>query len=95
LPSHNLERQLLRDYYDKRYGQGFDYAYTYPAMARVIQAAGRVIRSEHDRGLIVLMDRRFTLPTYTKAMPADWFEKNVNELVSASIMADVQRFWQG
>jgi DNA excision repair protein ERCC-2 len=95
LPGYDLQRELMREYYEKRFGQGFDYAYTYPAMARVVQAAGRVIRSESDRGLIVLMDRRFTAPAYTATMPADWFQRSVNELVSHSILTDISNFWNG
>jgi DNA excision repair protein ERCC-2 len=94
LPGYDLERELLREYYERKFGQGFDYAYTYPAMARVIQAAGRVIRSEEDRGVIVLMDRRFTAPAYAATMPSDWFEKSVNELVSMRILQDIQQFWK-
>jgi DNA excision repair protein ERCC-2 len=60
----------------------------------VIQAAGRVIRSEEDRGVIVLMDRRFTAPAYAATMPSDWFEKSVNELVSMRILQDIQQFWK-
>jgi DNA excision repair protein ERCC-2 len=94
LPNYNLEREMLREYYEKTYGSGFDYAYTYPAMAKVIQSAGRVIRSETDRGLIVLMDRRFTHDTYSKVMPKDWFDTSINELISTNILSDIQTFWQ-
>lgn len=94
LPNFNFEREQIRTYYEKRYGNGFDYAYVYPAMAKVIQAAGRVIRSGDDRGLIVLMDQRFIQKQYASAMPSDWFEKQVGELVSSSIIADIESFWQ-
>jgi DNA excision repair protein ERCC-2 len=94
LPNYNLERELLRGYYEKYYGSGFEYAYTYPAMAKVIQSAGRVIRSENDRGLIVLMDRRFIETSYVETMPDDWFDASVNELVSGSILTDIQNFWK-
>lgn len=94
LPNYNLERELLRSYYEKNYGTGFEYAYTYPAMAKVIQSAGRVIRSETDRGLIVLMDRRFIETSYVDTMPDDWFDTSVDELVSGSILADIQTFWK-
>jgi len=93
LPSYDLEREGMRRYYQRRYGAGFDYAYTIPAMARAVQAAGRVIRSETDRGLIVLMDDRFMEEAYSRAMPADWFEADVTELVSESILKDVAEFW--
>jgi DNA excision repair protein ERCC-2 len=62
-------------------------------MAKAVQAAGRVIRSETDRGLVVLMDDRFIDPDYSRSMPADWFETDVKELVSESILADVAEFW--
>ena len=64
-------------------------------MAKAIQAAGRVIRSEHDRGIVVLMDNRFLDPGYAVAMPADWFEAEASELVSESILRDIAEFWEG
>jgi DNA excision repair protein ERCC-2 len=94
LPNFDLEREQMREYYQKRYDAGFDYAYAIPAMAKAIQAAGRVIRSEIDRGLIVLMDNRFVQPAYSRSMPADWFESDVSELVSDSILMDVSAFWK-
>lgn len=93
LPTFDLEREKMREYYDNKFGQGFDFAYTFPAMARVVQAAGRVIRSETDRGLIVLMDKRFAAPSYSATMPGDWFNTSVNELVSKSILSDIKQFW--
>lgn len=93
LPTFDLEREKMREYYQQSYGSGFDYAYTYPAMAKAIQAAGRVIRSETDRGLIVLMDRRFVDPSYAKSMPSDWFDDSPHELVSNQILQDVEAFW--
>jgi DNA excision repair protein ERCC-2 len=63
-------------------------------MAKAIQAAGRVIRSETDRGIVILMDGRFLEPGYSQAMPEDWFESDVAELVSDSILRDVAEFWE-
>jgi DNA excision repair protein ERCC-2 len=96
LPTFDLERETMREYYAKRFGKtaGFDYAYTYPAMAKAIQAAGRVIRSETDRGIVVLMDGRFLEPAYSRTFPRDWFERSPRELVSTSILADVGAFWR-
>ena len=94
LPSFDLEREEMRGYYQRRYGAGFDYAYAIPAMARAVQAAGRVIRSETDRGLIVLMDGRFLEPGYSRSMPADWFEADAAELVSGSILGEIAAFWE-
>lgn len=93
LPNFDLEREEMREYYERQYAAGFDYAYAIPAMAKAIQAAGRVIRSETDRGLIVLMDSRFVQPSYSRSMPRDWFESDVTELVSESILRDVSDFW--
>ena len=95
LPSYDLERELLREYYEKEYGNGFDYAYTYPAMTKVIQSAGRVVRSPSDCGLIVLLDGRFLIPSYAQSMPIDWYNESPSELVSTSILDDVSKFWQG
>ncbi len=95
LPNFDLEREQMKEYYERKYGAGFDYAYAIPAMAKAIQAAGRVIRSETDQGLIVLMDNRFVQPGYSRSMPADWFESAAIELVSESIINDVSEFWRG
>lgn len=93
LPNFDLEREKMRDYYEQNYQAGFDYAYTYPAMAKAVQAAGRVIRSETDQGIIILMDNRFIQPSYIKSMPQDWFVDNPNEMVSAQILKDIADFW--
>jgi DNA excision repair protein ERCC-2 len=94
LPGYDLEREQMKEYYQRQYSAGFDYAYVIPAMAKAIQSAGRVIRSETDRGLIVLMDSRFIEPGYTRSMPADWFESDVLELVSGSILREIADFWR-
>jgi DNA excision repair protein ERCC-2 len=93
LPSFDLEREEMRKFYQSRYGAGFDYAYAFPAMAKAIQAAGRVIRTETDRGLIVLLDGRFLEGAYSRSMPADWFTHSPRELVSSAILREVQEFW--
>ncbi|OFZ52796.1 MAG: DEAD/DEAH box helicase [Bdellovibrionales bacterium RIFOXYC1_FULL_54_43] len=93
LPNFDLEREQMREYYQEQYGKGFDYAYTIPAMAKAIQAAGRVIRSESDRGLIVLMDSRFVQPNYFRSMPEDWFQNHATELVSTGILKEISDFW--
>jgi DNA excision repair protein ERCC-2 len=72
LDSPDLETQSLIEYYDKLFGAGWDYGYIFPAMNRVVQAAGRAIRSESDRGIIVLIDERFTWKNYFKCLPIDW-----------------------
>ena len=93
LPNFDLEREQMREYYQRRFGAGFEYAYAIPAMAKAIQAAGRVIRSETDRGLIVLMDSRFLEPGFSSSMPVDWFRSEARELVSVGILKEVAEFW--
>ncbi len=94
LPVFNFEREQLREYYEKKFGSGFDYAYTFPAMARTIQSAGRVIRSATDRGLIVLMDKRFLERQYMDTMPNDWVEDGRDKLASQTILNDIENFWK-
>lgn len=93
LPTFDFEREEVRAYFEKNYQKGFDYAYTYPAMARAVQSAGRVIRSEKDKGIIILMDDRFLEKSYSQSMPLDWFRETPRELVSGSILKDLSEFW--
>jgi DNA excision repair protein ERCC-2 len=72
LPALTLERQLLKDYYQERFERGFEYAFAVPGMTRVVQAAGRLIRSPHDTGIIALFDQRFLESPYRKHLPSDW-----------------------
>jgi DNA excision repair protein ERCC-2 len=72
LPQLSLERDLIRDYFQEKTGAGFDYAYTFPGMNRVLQATGRVIRSETDRGMVLLIDARFAEWRYQKLFPKWW-----------------------
>ena len=72
LPPPDLPRELLRRAYDDRFGTGFDLAYALPGMTRVVQGAGRLIRSERDRGVIALFGRRFLEPPYRELLPSEW-----------------------
>ncbi len=67
----DLETKALIDYYDLKFRRGWDYGYTYPAMIRCLQAAGRCIRSESDRGVAIFIDERFLWSNYRKAFPSD------------------------
>ncbi len=93
LPNFDLERETMKRYYQEHYRAGFSYAYTYPAMAKAVQAAGRVIRTESDRGIIILMDGRFVENEYAQTMPSDWFKTRPNELVSQRILTEIEEFW--
>lgn len=95
LSSFSWEKEQIKNYYQQHYEQGQAYTYIYPAMARAVQAAGRVIRSEHDKGLLVFMDERFLNKNYFKCMPEDWFNEHPREHLSYSILKDLDHFWQG
>ena len=71
LPQVNCEREILKGYYDEKGEQGFDYAYRYPGMNKVLQAAGRVIRTKEDTGAILLMDERFLNRDYRNLFPVN------------------------
>ncbi|MEE8526101.1 MAG: helicase C-terminal domain-containing protein [Thermoanaerobaculia bacterium] len=72
LPAVTLEQQLLQAYYEERFERGFEYAFVVPGMTRVVQAAGRLIRSPEDTGVIALFDRRFLRRPYCGHLPPDW-----------------------
>jgi len=72
LPLITLERNIIKEYYDKKNINGFDYAYTYPGFNKVMQAAGRVIRTETDTGYIMLIDSRFGEKKYLEMFPSQW-----------------------
>jgi len=71
----NLKTNALIKYYDKKFHRGWDYGYIFPAMNRTVQAAGRCIRSEHDRGVIILIDERYVWKNYLKCIPPEWTTK--------------------
>ncbi|WP_059170589.1 ATP-dependent DNA helicase [Bacillus sp. FJAT-27445] len=72
LPQLSFERDLLKQYFFSTDRQGYDYAYTYPGMVKVLQAGGRLIRSEEDSGTILLIDDRFLNQKYTSLFPDEW-----------------------
>jgi DNA excision repair protein ERCC-2 len=91
LPQLCVERDLIRDYFQERAGAGFDYAYTFPGMNRVLQAIGRVTRSETDRGIVLLVDARFGESRYLRLMPPWWRTARVRNV--NAIQETVNRFW--
>ncbi|MDQ3282583.1 MAG: hypothetical protein M3Q69_14375, partial [Acidobacteriota bacterium] len=94
LPQVSFEQELLKHYYDEQYGSGFEYAYLIPGMTRVVQSAGRVIRSESDIGVIALLCKRFTQDPYTRYFPADWYEESPRELVTRKAASEVRSFFE-
>lgn len=94
LPQVSFEQELLKQYYDEQYGAGFEFAYLIPGMTRVVQSAGRVIRSETDIGIIALLCKRFTQESYTRYFPADWYEESPRELVSRKPANEIRAFFE-
>lgn len=92
LPQISNERQILKDYYDERGLSGFDYAFRYPGINKVLQAAGRVIRTQEDRGIILLLDERFLQADYAPLFPREWKERKECKL--KQIKEEVKRFWK-
>ena len=92
LPMVCREREILRNYYDEKNGSGFEFAYLYPGMNKVQQAAGRVIRTEKDRGVIALLDERFLTRSYLGTFPVEWQDYQVCTL--DTVEGFVRRFWE-
>ena len=91
LPQVCLERELLKQYFDEKGMSGFEYAYLYPGMNKVLQAAGRVIRTDTDRGMIFLLDDRFLLRQYRAVFPREWSKATPIRLSqTAEVVAE---FW--
>lgn len=92
LPGVCLERELIRTHFDERLELGYEYAYMYPGVNRVLQAAGRVIRSETDRGVVLLIDRRYGGDDYRRLLPNHWQPAVVRD---PSNLADhLDTFWR-
>lgn len=92
LPGLSSEKNIIRDYYDNRGERGYDYAYTFPGMNNVLQAAGRVIRTERDRGVVVLADDRYCEEKYVSLFPEHYTDIKIAN--SARELAEtVQKFW--
>ena len=92
LPGIGPERDLIRQYYDSQGERGFAYAYQYPGINRVLQAAGRVIRSQSDRGAILLIDQRYVQERYRCLLPLHW---QLHKIEDASDLAGaLTQFWR-
>ena len=92
LPQISNEREILKQYYDKQGLSGFDYAFRYPGINKVLQAAGRVIRMQEDRGIIVLLDERFLQSDYNALYPREWKNRIVGNV--ETIDAEICKFWE-
>ncbi len=91
LPQVGNEREILKQFYDRRSGCGFDYAYRYPGMNKVLQAAGRVIRTVSDVGVIELLDERFLRREYRELFPREWQSCEVCTVLN--VAEKLRGFW--
>jgi DNA excision repair protein ERCC-2 len=93
LPGMCIERDLIRDHYERKGRLGFEFAYQYPGINRVLQAAGRVIRSESDQGVILLIDRRYHQHRYRQMLPDNWNPRPINH--QTHLEEKIRSFWEG
>ena len=91
LPQVSNEREILKNYYDKHSENGFDYAFRYPGMNKVLQAAGRVIRTVEDKGIILLLDERFLQKEYDLLYPREWSHRQICGI--EQVQDKISKFW--
>ena len=92
LPGLSNERNIIRSYYDNRGEGGYDFAYAFPGMNNVLQAAGRVIRRDDDKGVVVLADDRYCEEKYVSLFPDHWWGvKKANN--ARELLGIIQKFW--
>ena len=92
LPQVCRERELLKMYFDAQGLRGFDYAYLYPGMNKVLQSAGRVIRTDSDKGIILLLDERFRDGRYQETFPREWADYGMCRIEDVS--EKIREFWK-
>jgi DNA excision repair protein ERCC-2 len=91
LPGISLERELIREYFAGSLNAGFEFAYQYPGINRVLQAAGRVIRSDKDRGIVLLIDQRYATYRYRSLLLQQWETKRIHSL--RQLVEESKKFW--
>jgi DNA excision repair protein ERCC-2 len=91
LPGICVERELIRSYFERNGKNGFEFAYQYPGINRVLQAAGRVIRSGRDRGVVLLIDQRYEQQRYRNLLPLHWDIQKVGE--GKTLAETLSGFW--
>lgn len=92
LPQVCTEREILKQYFDAEQRRGFDYAYLYPGMNKVLQSAGRVIRTERDKGVILLLDERFQERRYREVFPREWSRQTFGTI--RDLDKELRTFWE-
>ncbi len=91
IPQVCLEQDIIKKFFDERGESGYDYAYRFPGMNKVLQAAGRVIRTEEDVGIVALLDERFKFPDYRRLFPREW--EDVLTVNGDSVSRAIENFW--
>ncbi len=94
LPMVTFEQELLKQYYEERFSNGFAYAYQFPGLTRTFQAAGRLIRTSSDRGIILFIGRRFASPHYASYFPPHYYQKSPKELITNDLERDIALVWK-
>lgn len=94
IPQISFERNIIRDFFDNKYNSGYDFAYKYPGFNKILQSAGRVIRTENDKGIVLLIDSRFCQKTYLNLFPEHW--KHYVKINSLDVIKnEISLFWRG
>jgi DNA excision repair protein ERCC-2 len=91
LPGISLEREMIRFHFEENQMPGFDYSYRFPGLIRVFQASGRVIRTENDRGAVLLIDTRYSHPQYQELFPQEWRVQQTQK--PGQITQILEEFW--
>ncbi len=95
LPAVSFERELIRQYYEERYSNGFAYAYQFLGLTRTFQAAGRLIRTDQDTGVILFIGQRFATPSYATHFPRYYYDTSPRELITSDPLPEIKQFWKG
>ena len=94
LPQISTEQDIIMDYFQQKNGMGYENAYMFPGMNKVLQAAGRVIRSENDKGMVLLVDERFSHQSYRALFPRHW-QQHTRVRGTKELQKRLEQFWNG
>lgn len=93
IPQLSFERDIIKDFFDNSFYMGYDFAYKYPGFNKILQSAGRVIRTEQDKGVILLIDSRLCENTYFRLFPEHW-SKNIKIGNQCDLINELYKFWE-